>query len=261
VPKIAPGFTVWPDYEGIDVPVEVRTHPRARRLTLRVSRARRAVIVTLPAQCNLTDADAFLIKNIDWVRDCLDLIPKPVPFRHGAMVPLRSEIHRLVFTGETGGVVQRAAKDDAFSGNDVEENQGVPELRVGGNVEQAPQRFLDWLYEEVFWDLYVCVVQRSQRLGVTAPPITVRDQSSRWGSCSTTGALSFSWRLILAPPFVLDYLVSHEVAHLVHMDHSPEFWRLVDNIVPRMQEAKLWLQRYSLDLHRFGPVKTKRRGK
>jgi len=255
VSKIAPDFT----YEGIDAPVEFRRHASARRLTLRVSRTRRAVIVTMPLQCELNDAEAFFISNIDWLREHLDRVPHRVPFQEGALMPLRGKIHRLVFAGEhqTAGVVQRAAHIDDVGGSGVEGNQGVTELCVGGHVDHAPQRLCDWLFEEARRDLEVRVIHHADKLGITAPPFKVRDQSSRWGSCSTTGALSFSWRLILAPPFVLDYVVAHEVAHLVEMNHGPQFWALLESLMPRMQEAQLWTERYSLDLHRYGPAERK----
>ena len=82
--------------------------------------------------------------------------------------------------------------------------------------------------------------------------IFVRDQTTRWGSCSTTGALSFSWRLVLAPPFVLDYLAAHEVAHLGHMNHGPRFWGLVERTMPRHDEARSWLRKHGASLHRYG---------
>jgi predicted metal-dependent hydrolase len=82
--------------------------------------------------------------------------------------------------------------------------------------------------------------------------VAVRDQSSRWGSCSTTGVLSFSWRLILAPSAVLNYLAAHEVAHLVEMNHSPRFWRLVQRLCPDHERAKIWLDVHGTDLHRYG---------
>ena len=82
--------------------------------------------------------------------------------------------------------------------------------------------------------------------------LTVRDQTSRWGSCSSTGALSFSWRLILAPPLILDYVAAHEVAHLAEMNHGPRFWALCRKTMPRTDEAKTWLQVYGIDLHRYG---------
>jgi predicted metal-dependent hydrolase len=80
----------------------------------------------------------------------------------------------------------------------------------------------------------------------------VRDQTTRWGSCSTSGALSFSWRLVLAPPFVLDYLAAHEVAHLAHMNHGPRFWALVARTMPRHEEARNWLRKYGSNLHAYG---------
>ncbi|HXF55674.1 MAG TPA: M48 family metallopeptidase, partial [Hyphomicrobiaceae bacterium] len=82
--------------------------------------------------------------------------------------------------------------------------------------------------------------------------IAVRDQSSRWGSCSTTGVLSFSWRLVLAPPYILDYVAAHEVAHLAEMNHGPRFWKLVERMVPRSGEAREWLRVYGMDLHCYG---------
>jgi len=236
------------ELDEIGAPVEVRRHAGARRLTLRVSRTRRAVIVTLPLQCDLNEADSFIIRNIDWVRERLDRVPHPVPFHEGALLPLRGKIHRLVFARkrETGGVVQCS-----------QSKTGFPELRVSGHVEHAPRRLRDWLFEEARRDLDDRIIHHSRKLGVTAKRIAVRDQSSRWGSCSTTGVLSFSWRLILAPPFVLDYVAAHEIAHLVEMNHGTKFWALVESTMPRMQEAKLWLQRYGLDLHRYGPAERK----
>jgi predicted metal-dependent hydrolase len=90
------------------------------------------------------------------------------------------------------------------------------------------------------------------QLGVRIARISVRDQASRWGSCSSTGALSYSWRLILAPPYVLDYLAAHEVAHLVEMNHSARFWRLVDKLCHDMRRARNWLDVHGPDLHRYG---------
>lgn len=230
--------------EELDCPVEVRRHPGARRLTLRVSRTRRAVIVTLPVQCDLGEAGSFLSRNIDWVRARLESLPRPVPFRDGAVMPLRGEFHRTVFTGKRepgAGVVHRNVTA-----------QGLPELRVSGRAEHAPRRLRDWLFEEARRDLDQRVMFHARALGVSPKRITVRDQASRWGSCSTTGVLSFSWRLILAPARILDYVAAHEVAHLVEMNHGPRFWALVSRAVPSMKEAKSWLQVYGLDLHQYG---------
>jgi len=232
-----------PRIEELGCPVEVRRHPGARRLTLRVSRTRRAVIVTLPVQCDLGEAGTFISRNIEWVRERLDSLPRPVPFCDGALLPLRGEFHRIIFTGkrEPGRVVQREPA-----------NVGLPELRVSGRSEHAPRRLRDWLFEEARRDLDQRVVHHARTLGVAPKRITVRDQATRWGSCSTTGVLSYSWRLVLAPPFVLEYLAAHEVAHLVEMNHSRAFWRLVARLYPNIARAKTWLDHHGPDLHRYG---------
>ena len=110
----------------------------------------------------------------------------------------------------------------------------------------------DYLKREARQDLHKASLAYAEALGVRVKRVSIRDQSSRWGSCTSAGSLSFSWRLILAPPYVLDYLAAHEVAHLVEMNHSPRFWRVVARICPSVERAKNWLDTYGNDLHRYG---------
>ena len=233
--------------EGLGAPIEVRRHSGARQLTLRVSRTRRTVILTLPSACELGEAGTFLHRHIDWVRERLGSLPEPVPFHDGAVIPLRGAPHRLTFAGTrlAGGAVERVDKGTAKG--------SLPELRIGGRPEHAPRRLREWLYDEVRRDLDTCVLWHARALRVRPRRITIRDQASRWGSCSTTGVLSFSWRLVLAPPLILDYLAAHEVAHLAEMNHSTGFWSLVRRTMPRMDEARGWLRHHGMDLHRYGP--------
>ena len=114
------------------------------------------------------------------------------------------------------------------------------------------RRISDFLKREAQRDLEAASRGYAAKLGVRIKRICVRDQSSRWGSCSNTGVLSFSWRLILAPPFVLDYLAAHEVSHLVELNHSPRFWRLVSVSTRDVERAKVWLDAHGTDLHRYG---------
>jgi hypothetical protein len=237
----APGALNDPRLEDIGAPVEVRRHPGARRLTLRVSRTRRTVIVTLPSSCDLLEAGSFLHRNIDWVRERLGSLPHPITCEDGMLMPLRGEPHQVAFAAPGPGPVRRM---EAAAG-------ALPVLAVSGRVEHAPRRLRDWLFAEVRRDLVDRVGWHAANLGLKPARITVRDQSSRWGSCSTTGALSFSWRLILAPPAILDYVAAHEVAHLAEMNHGPRFWRLVETTMPRMDEARRWLRVYGMDLHRY----------
>ena len=106
--------------------------------------------------------------------------------------------------------------------------------------------------EQARTDLDACVSRHSKTLGVKARSISLRDQTSRWGSCTAGGLLSFSWRLIMAPAHVLDYVAAHEVAHLVEMNHGPRFWKHVARCMPRLEEAKRWLRSHGADLHRYG---------
>lgn len=244
----APSKLDAPALSDLGADVEVRRHPAARRLTLRVSQTRRAVIVTVPMQCGLLEAGSFLHRNIDWVRERLGSIPEPIPFTCGATLPLRGEPHTVRFTGSMvrGARVRRFDADGQCEGD-------YARLEVNGPTEHAAQRLTDWLFNEARRDLDERVVHHTRNLGLVAKRITVRDQSSRWGSCSTTGTLSFSWRLILAPPLILDYVAAHEVAHLKEMNHGPRFWALVRRTMPQMDEARQWLQIYGMGLHRYGP--------
>ncbi len=228
---------------GLDEPIEVRRHPMARRMTLRVSRTKRAVIVTLPMTCDLKQAGAFLRNHLDWVRERLTSMPEPVPFADGGLIPLRGIPHRIVFIGPARGELVRIVADPAG---------GHDELHVAGHAEHAPRRLRDWLIREARGDLGQRSRDYAEQLGLKVGRISVRDQTSRWGSCSSTGNLSYSWRLILAPSAILDYVAAHEVAHLSEMNHGPKFWALVRRIYPAMDEAKQWLQVYGLDLHRYG---------
>ena len=127
------------------------------------------------------------------------------------------------------------------------------------------RRITDYLKRQAKRDLEVAVKRYTEMLGVTYRRISIRDQASRWGSCSTSGVLSFSWRLVLAPRYVLDYLAAHETAHLVEMNHSSRFWRLLRRICPEMERAKAWLDVHGTDLHRYGlepdPAGKKRRSR
>jgi predicted metal-dependent hydrolase len=229
--------------EALGAPIEVRRHAAARRLTLRVSKTKRAVLVTVPAQCRMEEASKFVESNLDWVRERLGSVPEPVPFDDGAKVPLRGRLHRLCFTGVTRA--RAVVEVSAAVGT-------VPQLVISGRAEHASRRLKDWLVEQARADLDACVTRHSQTLGVKPRSISLRDQTSRWGSCTAGGLLSFSWRLVMAPAHVLDYVAAHEVAHLAEMNHGPRFWKHVARCMPRLEEAKRWLRSHGADLHRYG---------
>jgi hypothetical protein len=229
--------------QGLDTTVEVRRHPAARRLTLRVSQTRRAVIVTVPHRCRIDEAGLFVHRNLAWVRERLGDLPELVPFAEGMRLPVRGILHRVRFEpAATRGAVVRIATSD----------KGEPTLIVRGSPEHCPRRLKDWLHGEAKRDLDKRVAFHAARLGLKPKRLALRDQASRWGSCSSRGVLSFSWRLILAPAAVLDYVAAHEVAHLAEMNHGPRFWALVRKTMPEMDTAKGWLAKHGVELHRYG---------
>jgi predicted metal-dependent hydrolase len=221
--------------------VALKRSPRARRLTLRVSSATRDIVLTLPERTDLDAARRFADAHGGWIAARLARLPQQIPFVAGAVVPLRGVPHRIVHWSAVRGPT--AATQDAH---------GEPVIAVSGEAASIGRRVTEFLQREAKRDLAEAVARHTAALGVPAKRITVRDTRSRWGSCSARGFLNFSWRLVLAPPFVLDYLAAHEVGHLREMNHSHRFWRIVHGLCARTEEAERWLKRHGSELHRYG---------
>ena len=214
----------------------VRRHPRARRASLRLSADGEQVIVVLPARGRLEDGAAIARRHAEWIRERLEAVPARVPFADGAAIPVhgRTCVVRHV-SSEPAGVRDRGET-----------------LAVGGAAEDVARQIEAWLRGEARRVVTALAHAKAERLGRGIARISVRDARSRWGSCSSAGALSFSWRLILAPPPVLDYVVAHEVAHLAERGHGPEFWRTVARLTVHMEAGRLWLRRHGRELFRYG---------
>ncbi|WP_439923616.1 M48 family metallopeptidase [Nitrobacter sp. JJSN] len=221
--------------------VRLRRHRRARRYTLRIHPSDREAILTMPPRGTLVEAKDFAQRHGGWIAARLGRLPKAAPFHHGAVIPLRGVAHRIVHRTGERGTVWAETRD---SGERI--------LCVAGELDYLERRVHDFLKREARRDLQKAAQRYADTLGVKVKRLSIRDQSSRWGSCTSSGSLSFSWRLILAPPFVLDYLAAHEVAHLVEMNHSPRFWKVVARICNHVERAKRWLDAEGNDLHRYG---------
>lgn len=221
--------------------VRLRRHRQARRYTLRIQAATREIILTIPPRGTLKEARAFAQQHGGWIAARLQRLPEAVRFTHGVTVPLRGLPHRIEHRRSMRGTVWLEV-----------DGSGDRLLCVAGNAPHIDRRIGDFLRREAKRDLEVAAHRFAAGLGVRVRRVSVRDQASRWGSCSTTGVLSFSWRLILAPSLVLNYLAAHEVAHLVEMNHSVKFWRLVQRLCPDHERAKVWLDIHGSDLHRYG---------
>src|SRR3569833_2075518 len=221
--------------------VRLRRHRRARRYTLRIHPSDREAILTMPPRGTIADAKDFAQRHGGWIAARLGRLPKAAPFLPGTVLPLRGIAHRIVHRAGQRGTVWTETRDN-----------GERILCVAGGLAHAERRVHDFLKREVRRDLHKATQFYADELGVKVKRLSIRDQSSRWGSCTSAGFLSFSWRLIHAPPYVLDYQTTHEVAHLVEMNLSARFWRVCGKVCPSMERAKKWLDTYGNDLHRYG---------
>lgn len=234
----------WPEttqieVDGALVEVAVRISARARNYRLSLPHAGGPVL-TVPPHGRWPEAQAFLGRQRDWLAVRLERAVKPVAFMPGAMIPLRGIEHRIEASGRIRGHVE------------IVEVEGERVLRVPGDPAHQARRLTDWLKAEAQGDLEARVAIHAGRLKVRYASVSMRSQATRWGSCSSTGRLNFNWRLILAPPFVLDYVAAHEVAHLVEMNHSDAFWATVERTLPSMDKGRAWLKAHGRQLMVYG---------
>lgn len=221
---------------GRELPLAFRRSPRARRVSLRLDSRGEVVTVTLPPFASERDGLALAEHATGWLEARLTALPQAIAFADGALIPILGVPYRIVHDPAAG---RRIAVMDG-------------EVRIGGAPERLALAVRGWLVGEARRQLAQRVREKTERLGRPAGRISVRDPVSRWGSCAASGNLSFSWRLILAPEMVLDYVVAHEVAHLAVRGHGPRFWRTVGGLTERTAEARAWLRRHGAGLHRYG---------
>ena len=243
--------------ENCDIPITFRRHPKARRLTLRVSSTDRSAIVTVPPYCTDKETISFLENNRNWLFEQFEKLPEAAPFKQGSIIPLRGEPHKLIFAGQSRGkgvvwIEQNQTELNFTEKTSFNELPNLPEIHINGTEQFAPRRLTRWLIDQARKDLLERSKWHADNLGLSYKKIMIKDQRSRWGSCSSRGILSYSWRLILAPADVLDYVAAHEVAHLAEMNHGPNFWDLVEKTLPTYRDAKDWLRDHGSDLHRYG---------
>ena len=220
--------------------IEIKRHAAARRYTLRVRETSRDVVLTMPARGSLKQAKGFAEKNAGWISARLKRLPGPVPFKHDTVIPLRGVPHRIVHKPGSRGTVW------------IEYDADELRLCVAGKPEHLARRVRDFLKREAKRDLAAASKKYAALLNVSIRSISIRDTASRWGSCSYEGALSYSWRLVIAPAFVLDYLAAHELAHRLELNHSKRYWKIVDEIFPDREPAEAWLRINGAGLHRYG---------
>jgi predicted metal-dependent hydrolase len=214
---------------GASVPVRVNVDKRARRISVRIDPHAREAVATAPNLRHALEAISFASERVEWIAERLGALPAPVRLRPGSYIPIRGVLHRLK-RAETGRTVR------------IDKSTPIPQVLVPGTRDVFADKTRGFLRASARADIAASVLVHSETLGVKARSIAIKDMRSRWGSCSSEGRLNFSWRLVCAPPFILDYVAAHEVAHLKEMNHSQRFWRQVERCIPDWQDARNWLQ-------------------
>jgi predicted metal-dependent hydrolase len=217
-------------------PVYLRENDRARRVSLRVDAPGQKVVLVKPKRMSRTTAIAFATERAEWIAERVSEFAPPVPFEPGARVPFRDIEHVIVHAPEAKrGVWAEAGR-----------------IHVSGQAEFVSRRVRDWFKERAREAIVPLANSYALEIEKRVARVSIRDQRSRWGSCTSDAVLSFSWRLIMAPDTVMRYVVAHEVAHLRELNHLKRFWHIVDKLVTTREESTAWLSSHGMTLHCYG---------
>lgn len=206
----------------------------AKRLTLRIDEKNRRPILTIPSRCSSKRASAFIEEHKDWISNMLAQIPQTKKFFNGQNISLMGRAVQIVhFPKQRGNILE----------------QNI--LKIGGDEKFFHRRVCDFIKETAHKELNQRSFIKAKQLGCQINRICLKDTKSRWGSCSNKNNINYNWRIALAPDFVIDYLVSHEVSHLAHQDHSQNFWICVQNLCPNYSEGRKWLKTHGKQLYAY----------
>ena len=216
-----------------EIEVRLRRSAAARRMSLRVSQLDGSVTLTVPRRLPLRQAQAFVQERSDWLREATGAAQSPEPIAFGTSVPIEGALKTVV-----PAPGKRVSIENGTLA--VPQATSTPGRVIASFLKRAARVRL-----QAACDAY------SAQLGRPYGRLTLRDTRSRWGSCTSDGNLMFSWRLIMAPPEVLDYVAAHEVAHLQEMNHSAAFWTVVAQLCPDYQAHRDWLRTEGASLHKW----------
>ena len=224
-------------YDSVRMPVRIKWSTQARRLILRMDQTSEGGVLTVPLGATKKEAVLVAQQNAAWLYAKIRDRPTRQMFCDGHVLSLLDNPVTIRHAPEERSGVQ-------FDGS---------ELIVSGQAEHLQRRVFDWLKGHTKDVIAPRAEIMADQLGKKIRKISVRNTQSRWGSCSHTGNLSFCWRLILTPNWVLNYVIAHEVSHLAHMNHGPAFWKTVETLEVETDRARTWLNENSARLQRIGP--------
>ena len=215
-----------------DLNVNIRQNARARRIIIKIRPGE--VDLVIPRRGSLKKALKFLESKEDWIRNRLAQQPDKIPLKIGSTYPILGIPHEVIY--------------DGFRGKSKIEGD---KIIIHGDEKLAAQKIKNVVSDHLKIQLEKTVKIKTAETRTIAKKITIRDNVTRWGSCSSRGTLSFTWRIVFAPRFVMEYLACHEVAHLREMNHGKRFWDLVEEIYPNYASAEQWLKKNGHMLHLY----------
>lgn len=232
--KIDKALQTYP-FHDISQNLLLKINPRAKRLALRVDPHKRCINLVIPKYTSMRAAYRFALENKYWIRERVEELPQTIEYVDGAELSILGETVTIIIT-----------YDQALKTNSIELKNN--ELLVKTNKEDAAPRIRRFLIAMAREKLTTLAHEKAAQIEKEILKVDVKDTSSRWGSCSSDGRLSFSWRLIFAPDYAFDYVVAHEVAHLEHLDHSPAFWHVCEDLSDDYSRGKTWMKRHAQEL-------------
>lgn len=223
------------------LPLTIVTSARAKRLTLRIEAGGKGVRATIPPKTSEEEVLNFVERYKGWIENRISRLPPPQEapmLRAGAAIPILGFPYEIIHQEGRGNVT--IIQNDSGKGG---------KIIIYGDSRHLPRHISEALKKQAARIIGPLVEKHSQTVGRKPVSIRYKDTRSRWGSCSADGHLSFSWRIVMAPLGVIDYLVAHETSHLIEMNHGPKFWALCEKLCPRTKEYKAWLKRNGQALH------------
>lgn len=243
IPKTIAPFI---ERDEIDPRIIYKVNPRSKRISIKIDEAKREVIVNAPSTHHIPAAKRFAREKADWIDVHLEKIPPAMPFTRGGYILYRGQMTQILSPNSREQAKFIPARED-------ENGTLHPQrLLIPAPPDALPGRAMRFLKKQAREALEARTDYHRRALDLRPTKISVRDTRSRWGSCAADGNINYSWRLICAPPFVLDYVCAHEVAHRLEMNHSRAFWDIVDELVDTTKPAKKWLRENGARLHAVG---------
>lgn len=226
-------------FSEISSKLKVNVSGRAKRMALRLDPKHRVMHLVVPKRVSLKTAFEFAEENRDWIREKIRALPRPVAFRDGEILPILGRDRRIV-----------VLYNPALKYTDIQLKKN--ELLVLTNKIDPSARIRRFLIEFARERVSEMTFEKAALIRRRVADVEVKDTKSRWGSCGEDGRICYSWRLIFAPLKALDYVVAHEVAHLIHMDHSDNFWNVCERLSRDYDFGKDWMRDFGHDLMRYG---------